>query len=53
MAPLGDIIQNREATWQVAKWAIEMAAHTITYEPRRAIKSQAIVNFMVDWTEAQ
>ena len=26
-APLGDIIQNREATGQVAKWAIELGPH--------------------------
>jgi hypothetical protein len=52
-APLGDIIQNRDATGRVAKWAIELAAHTIIYEPRRAIKSQALADFVVDWTEAQ
>ena len=26
-APLGDIIQNREATGRVAKWAIELGPH--------------------------
>lgn len=52
-APLGDIIQNRDATGRVAKWAIELAAHTIIYEPQRAIKSQALADFVVDWTEAQ
>jgi hypothetical protein len=53
MAPLGDIIQNHKATGRAAKWAIELAAHTIIYEPRRAIKSQALADFLVDWTEAQ
>ncbi|MBI0385586.1 hypothetical protein JBE27_57290, partial [Streptomyces albiflaviniger] len=52
-APLGDIIHNREATGRVAKWAIEMAAHTINYEPRKAIKSQSLVDFITDWTESQ
>lgn len=51
--PVGEIIRNREATGRVAKWAIEMAAHTINYEPRKAIKSQALVDFMSDWTESQ
>ena len=52
-APVGEIIRNREATGRVAKWAIEMAAHSIKYEPRKAIKSQALVDFINDWTEMQ
>jgi hypothetical protein len=47
-APLCDIIQNREATGRVARWAIELSAYTITYEPRMAIKSQALADFLVD-----
>ena len=30
-APLGDIIQNREATGRVAKWAIELGPHGLKY----------------------
>ena len=52
-APLGDIIQNREATGQVAKWAIELGPHGLKYMPRTAIKSQARVDFINDWTELQ
>ena len=33
-APLADIIGNKDATGRVAKWAIELAAHPILYEPR-------------------
>ena len=50
-APLGDIIQNREARSQVAKWAIELGPHGLKYVPRIAIKSQALVDFINDWTE--
>ena len=50
-APLGDIIQNREATGRVAKWAIELESHGLRYVPRIAIKSQALVDFINDWTE--
>ena len=32
-APLGDIIQNREATGRVAKWAIELGPHGLKYKP--------------------
>ena len=51
--PLGDIIQNREATGRVAKWAIELGPHGLKYVPRTAIKSQALVDFINDWTESQ
>ena len=52
-APLGDIIQNREAAGQVAKWAIELGPHGLKYMPRTAIKSQALVDFINDWIELQ
>ena len=37
-APLADIIGNRDATGRVAKWAIELAAHGIKYEPCTSVK---------------
>ena len=52
-APLGEIIGGRDASGRVAKWALELAGHTILYEPRTTIKSQALVDFLVDWTETQ
>ena len=51
-APLGDIINNAEATGRVAKRGIELAAFDIHYKPRTAIKSQALADFVADWTEA-
>ena len=51
--PLGDIIQNREATGRVAKCAIELGPHGLKYMPRTAIKSQALLDFINDWTELQ
>ena len=52
-APLGDIIQNREATGRVAKWAIELGPRGMKYMPITTIKSQALVDFINDWTELQ
>ena len=49
--PLGDIINNADAMGRVAKWGIELATFDISYEPRTAIKSQVLVDFIVDWTE--
>src|SRR3954465_13305217 len=53
LAPLADIIDSRDATGRVAKWAIEIANHGIQYEPRTAIKSHALADFLVDWAETQ
>ena len=38
-APLSEIIGSKDANGQVAKWDIKLAAHSILYEPRTAIKS--------------
>ena len=51
-APLGDIINNADATGRVAKWGIELAAFDISYKPRTAIKSQVLADFVADLTEA-
>ncbi|XP_073357828.1 uncharacterized protein [Aegilops tauschii subsp. strangulata] len=51
--PLGEIIGFRDASGRVAKWALELAGHTNLYEPRTTIKSQALADFLVDWTETQ
>jgi hypothetical protein len=49
--PLSEIIGCKDATGRVAKWAIELAAHTIQYKPRTTIKSQIIADFFTDWGE--
>jgi ribonuclease HI len=47
--PLSEIIRCKDATGRVAKWAIELAAHTIQYKPRTTIKSQILADFFTDW----
>ena len=44
--PLGEIIQNREANGRIVKWAMELMGDGITYEPRNAIKSQILSDFV-------
>ena len=44
--PLNDIINNRDATCRIAKWAIELLPFDITYKPRRSIKSQVLSDFI-------
>ena len=51
--PLGDIIRNRDAVGQISKWALELMGHDMRYIPRTPIKSQALVDFVVEWIEVQ
>jgi len=46
--PLGEIIQSTEATGRIAKWSVELMSETLTYAPRKAIKSQALVDFVAE-----
>jgi hypothetical protein len=46
-------MKNREATGKIATWAIELSMHYIVCKPRTAIKSQALSDFVVEWTETQ
>jgi hypothetical protein len=50
---LSEIVGCKDATGRVAKWVIELAAHTIQYKPRMTIKSQIIANCFTDWGEHQ
>jgi hypothetical protein len=45
---LGEILNNREATGKIAKWAIELSMHDIIYKPRIAIKAQALSAFIAE-----
>jgi ribonuclease HI len=52
--PLKDIMRNREATGRIGKWATEFNEFTIDYVHRSSIQSQALADFIADWTpEAQ
>jgi hypothetical protein len=37
----------------LAKWAIELVAHSIQYKPRTTIKSQILADFFAGWRENQ
>jgi ribonuclease HI len=51
--PLGEIIQCREASGRIAKWAVELMGETISFAPRKAIKSQAMADFLAEWVDTQ
>jgi ribonuclease HI len=48
--PLKDIMRNREATGRIGKWAAELNEFIIDYVHRSSIQSQALANFIADWT---
>jgi ribonuclease HI len=50
---IGDILHNKEAIRRIAKWACELGSHDIEFQPRIAIKTQALVDFISEWTEQQ
>ena len=52
-SPHTHIIRNRDAARRISKWALKLMGHDIRYVPRTAIKSQALADFIAEWTEVQ
>jgi hypothetical protein len=48
--PLKDIMRNRETTGRIGKWAAELNEFSIDYVHRSSIQSQALADFIADWT---
>jgi ribonuclease HI len=52
-APLSNILNNPSTTGRVSLWGIELLPLDITYEKRKAIKSQVLPDFTAEWLELQ
>jgi hypothetical protein len=50
---LEDILHNRDAIGCISKWVVELGALNVNFTPQKAIKSQALVDFVTEWTEIQ
>jgi hypothetical protein len=50
---LREIVENHLTKGRIAKWVLELMGLDITYVPEMAIKSQALANFLAEWTETQ
>jgi ribonuclease HI len=48
--PLRAILHNSNATGNITKWAAELAEFQLDFQPRHAIKSQVLADFIVEWT---
>jgi hypothetical protein len=51
--PLGDILRNKEASGHIIKWAAELGTYSIKFRSRQTIKSQALTDFIAEWTNMQ
>jgi hypothetical protein len=51
--PLGDILHNRDAIRRISKWAVKLEALNIEFTSCKAIKSQALVDFIAEWIDIQ
>jgi hypothetical protein len=49
--PLGHIIHNKDANGRIVKWAMELCPYTLGFRSRSTIKSQALVDFIIEWTD--
>jgi hypothetical protein len=48
--PLKDIIRNIEALGQIGKWVVELNDFIIDFVHKYFIESQALADFIADWT---
>jgi hypothetical protein len=50
--PLARVVQSKESTWQIAQWAVEIEQYDVEFIPRQMIKSQALTDFIAEWTNS-
>ena len=51
--PLSEIMNNRDAMGRVEMWAIELFLLDIKLKGKKAIKLQALVDFLAEWLEQE
>jgi hypothetical protein len=51
--PLREILENKESSAQIGKWETELSQYAIEFTAKTAIKSEVLVDFIVDWTPSQ
>jgi hypothetical protein len=50
--PLAWVLQSKEATEGITQWVVQIGQYDVEFIPRRAIKSQALADFIVEWTDS-
>jgi hypothetical protein len=46
------VLQSKEATGRITQWAVEIGQYDVEFVPQRAIKSQALTDFITEWTDS-
>jgi hypothetical protein len=49
---LAHILRSKEATGWITQWAVEIGQYDVEFIPRWAIKSQALTDFIAEWTDS-
>ncbi|XP_074336858.1 uncharacterized protein LOC141674032 [Apium graveolens] len=52
-SPLRMVLSKPELTGRLAKWSIRLSTYDIFYNPRTTIKSQALADFVADFSPSQ
>ncbi|XP_061372972.1 uncharacterized protein LOC133315385 [Gastrolobium bilobum] len=50
--PIRKVLHKPDIAGRMMSWAIELSEYQITYEPRTAIKAQALTDFITEMTQA-
>jgi ribonuclease HI len=50
--PLAHVLQSKEGTGWIAQWAMEIDQYDAEFVSRWAIKSQALTDFITEWTDS-
>ena len=48
--PLKKVMNKLEAAGRLIQWAVKLSEFDIRYQPRHAIKAQALANFIAEFT---
>ena len=46
--PLDEVVQNKDATGRIMKWALKLMGQGISYASQTAIKSQVLADFVAE-----
>ncbi|XP_074290384.1 uncharacterized protein LOC141617109 [Silene latifolia] len=50
--PLKSVMRKPELSGRMSKWSVHLSGYDIRYDPRKAIKSQALADFVSDFSPA-
>jgi hypothetical protein len=49
---LARVLQSEEATGWISQWAVEIRQYHVDFVPRWAIKSQVLIDFIIESTDS-